>query len=318
MSAILFALAGLVGLVALFATTGVAPVRQAVEAAGWNGLLLLTVYQFLLTVPLALAWRTVCADTPLLPVAWARLVREAASACLPFTAVGGLLIGARVLAEQTRIGWARAGAATAADVTLEFVAQIAFVILGAAILLLRQPHTPLGPPLIAAILLATLAAATLLALQGRAFRAMAARIGLSRIAGVGDASTLGEALDAIHAAPRRLAAGAALHLLAWVLSGLITWEAFRLLGAHIDIEAALAIEALLSFARACAFFVPAGLGVQEAVYVGLGGVYGVGAGVSLGVSLLRRGRELAIGVPVLLLWQAGAMRRIFPRALADG
>lgn len=316
MTALLFALVGMAGLVALFLSTGIAPVFQAVATAGWAGVALLAAWQLALTLPLALSWRTVAPGVALREIFWARLVREAAGACLPFTAVGGMVIGARVLAARTGIGWARAGASTAADVTLEFVAQIAFVIGGTALLLCRQPHSPLAWPLVIAILLSALAAAFTFAAQGRAVRALVARIGLPQLAGTDDGNGLAAALDRVYAVPSRLAVGAALHLLGWIGSGLATWGAFHLLGAPVDLGAALAIEALLSFARACAFFVPAGLGVQEAVYVGLAGLYGVAAPVGLGVSLLRRGRELAIGLPVILAWQAGELSRALPTRTA--
>lgn len=310
MTALLFAAAGLAGLALLFATAGLAAVAQAVAAAGWGGLALLVGWQLVLTVPLALAWRAVCPGADLRATYWARLVREAAGACLPFTAVGGMVIGARALGQRDRLGWVRAGASTAVDATLEFVAQVAFVVVGAVILLMRQPGSPLRGPLTAAILLAAAVAAGALATQGRVLGYLAPRIGLSRLGG--DPARLGAEVDAIAGSSARLATGAAWHFLAWFGSGVAGWLAFRLLGHPIDLAAALAIEALLSFARACAFFVPAGLGVQEAVYVGLGGIYGVGAPLALAASLLRRGRELALGVPVLLAWQAGEWRRALP------
>ena len=82
------------------------------------------------------------------------------------------------------------------------------------------------------------------------------------------------------------------------------------LGVPIDFDDALAIEALLSAAAAVAFLVPVNAGVQEAGYAGLGLVFGVPPDVSLGVSLVRRGRDIVVGVPILLLWQFIEMRRL--------
>jgi hypothetical protein len=39
-------------------------------------------------------------------------------------------------------------------------------------------------------------------------------------------------------------------------------------------------------------------------------VFGVPPEVSLGVSLVRRGRDLVVGVPILLLWQFIEMRHL--------
>ena len=60
---------------------------------------------------------------------------------------------------------------------------------------------------------------------------------------------------------------------------------------------------MVSGILSAAFVVPGSLGVQEVAYVALGSVFGVDAAVMLGVSLLRRGRDLALGIPVLIVWQ---------------
>jgi hypothetical protein len=66
----------------------------------------------------------------------------------------------------------------------------------------------------------------------------------------------------------------------------------------------LAVESLMYALRNLGFALPAGLGVQEASYVLLGPLFGVQPSQALALSLLRRARDLVIGVPVLLLWQA--------------
>jgi len=43
--------------------------------------------------------------------------------------------------------------------------------------------------------------------------------------------------------------------------------------------------------------------VQEAGYAALAPVIGVGPEVGLAVSFLRRARDVAVGIPVLLAWQ---------------
>jgi hypothetical protein len=78
----------------------------------------------------------------------------------------------------------------------------------------------------------------------------------------------------------------------------------------IDFDDALAIEALLSAAAAVAFLVPVNAGVQEAGYAGLGAIFNIPPELSLGVSLVRRARDIAVGVPILLLWQFIEMRRL--------
>jgi uncharacterized membrane protein YbhN (UPF0104 family) len=108
----------------------------------------------------------------------------------------------------------------------------------------------------------------------------------------------------------KLALGFLMHLIGWISTGVAGWIAYRALGAQITFDDALAIEALLSAAAALAFLVPVNAGVQEAGYAGLGAIFGVPPEVSLGVSLIRRARDIVVGVPILLLWQFLEMRRI--------
>ncbi len=73
---------------------------------------------------------------------------------------------------------------------------------------------------------------------------------------------------------------------------------------------ALAIEGMLHVILATAVLVPGYAGVQEAGYAGLGALFGVPPEVSLGVSLIRRARDIAIGIPILLIWQYFEVRRL--------
>jgi hypothetical protein len=49
--------------------------------------------------------------------------------------------------------------------------------------------------------------------------------------------------------------------------------------------------------------VPGALGALEASYVLFGAMFGLPADTALAISLSKRVRELALGVPGLLLWQ---------------
>jgi hypothetical protein len=108
----------------------------------------------------------------------------------------------------------------------------------------------------------------------------------------------------------RLVVGFAVHLVGWIGTGAAGWITYHLLGVPIDFDDALAIEALLAAASAVAFLVPVNAGVQEAGYAGLGAIFGVAPELSLAVSLVRRARDLALGVPILLIWQLVEVRRL--------
>jgi uncharacterized membrane protein YbhN (UPF0104 family) len=111
--------------------------------------------------------------------------------------------------------------------------------------------------------------------------------------------------------------------LAWQFAGLVagcieTWLALRWLGHSVGIAAAIAIESLTQAARQFIFIVPGGLGVQEASLIGLGELLGVGSGMALALSLVKRARELIFGVPALLAWQWFEGRREYLNVRSRG
>jgi len=65
--------------------------------------------------------------------------------------------------------------------------------------------------------------------------------------------------------------------------------------------------------RAAAFLIPGAIGVQEGGFIVLGSLVGLGPEVSLALSLTKRVRELLLGIPGLIIWQAAEGRRLWPR-----
>jgi hypothetical protein len=66
--------------------------------------------------------------------------------------------------------------------------------------------------------------------------------------------------------------------------------------------------------RSVAVFVPTAFGVQEAAYALLAPLFGVAAEFGLAVSLLKRARDIALGVPILLIWHAAEGRRAIAKS----
>jgi uncharacterized membrane protein YbhN (UPF0104 family) len=119
------------------------------------------------------------------------------------------------------------------------------------------------------------------------------------------------AIEELYDSRSRLAASAALHLVAWIGAGGGTYISFRLVGGHIDFLNAVALEALLCTLRSIAAPVPAAIGVQEWGYAMLAPLFGLPAEMGVAVSLLKRAREIVLGVPALLYWQGVESRRAF-------
>ena len=91
-------------------------------------------------------------------------------------------------------------------------------------------------------------------------------------------------------------------LLAWFSESCETWLLLHLLGLDVGFVEAFTMEAAVVFLRNLAFFVPAGLGVQDAGYFKFLGAFGinpVGAGAFV---ILKRAKEaLWVGVGYLVL-----------------
>jgi putative membrane protein len=114
----------------------------------------------------------------------------------------------------------------------------------------------------------------------------------------------------VYARPERLLAGFALHAFSWVASGVGSWIALNLLGAHMPLWQVLTLESLMSAVKSVAFMTPGGLGFQEGAYVLVAPLFGLSAETALALSLLKRAKDIAIGAPALLLWQAIEGRKL--------
>ena len=128
-------LAGLAAMVVLTAYQGFAEIGRALAAAGW-GIALVTAFHLVPMASSAVAWRTVAgavADGSVRVFLWARLLRDAVNGLLPVTQVGGDVVGARILTFHGRPA-ALAGASVLVDMTLEFLTQIVFTVIGLGLL----------------------------------------------------------------------------------------------------------------------------------------------------------------------------------------
>lgn len=307
-------LAGFAAAAWIVGSVGVAPVVAAVTRVGAVGYAAYCLYTLLVLGLLGAAWRAVApGGGPIGPYIWARTVREGATDVLPFAQIGGLVVGGRAL---TARGVARdlAYASMIADLTTEMASQFVFTLFGVGALLLT-----LGGAfddggvlkLVLGGLGVTLALLAAFALGQQPMLRLAARIGAAMLpASVAGLGAVQARLRAIYRDPAALAASFACNLAAWVASGIGAWLALRLMGVAIGPVAVLAIESLIFAVRSIAFVVPGALGVQEGAYLLLAPLFGLDPQVAVALSLLKRARDLTIGVPALLWWQASEGRKL--------
>ena len=288
---------------------GYAAVFSTVLRIGFSGFLLVCIYDFAVIAILGTAWWVLVVGAGgrgWRSFAWARLVRDSAAETLPFSQIGGFIIGARAAV----LGGVPATIATAsmiADITTELVAQLIYASIGITFLAMQFRRTdgvPSAGVLAIGISLAALIAAGFFLVQyygGERIRSLVMRF-VPKALDHTDAVT--SSLQSIYRAPGRVAASLMLHLLSWIASGAGTWIAFRLMGAHLSLTSVIAVDSLVYAIRSIGFAVPNSLGVQEAAYAVFAPLLGVGPEIGLAISLIKRGRDIAIGIPVLLSWQA--------------
>lgn len=292
---------------------GLGTVFAAIVRVGFVGFILIVLAALPMLAFLGLAWRSLTG--PLAPH-WvyfvSRQLRDSATDLLPFTQIGGVVIGARA-GILGGIPATTAYSSTVVDFTAEMMAQIAFTILG---LLIGINHLRAVPALagyadmlIAGTALLIPASAAFIVLQRKGSKLAASLAARFLPAAVVHAEQFTAEIEALYRQPRKLAMAATFHLIAWLAAGVWLWVIFRLCGADIGVLDCIAIESLLAALRGIMLFVPASLGVQEAGYAALAPVFGAPAEIGLAVSLLKRGRDIAIGIPVLLIWQAIESKR---------
>jgi putative membrane protein len=282
---------------------------RAVERVGVAGFAIFCLYNLLGFAPLGLAWWSVAPGSRASQwrvFAWGRLVREAAADVLPFSQLGGLVVGVRVVA-QAGLSEALVIGSQIADLTTEMAAQLFYTLFGLAMLLAILSHATAARDLVWTTGLAVLGGAALLAifvaLQGRGVDLIGA------IAGrwIKDTRERAEAIKAtlagIYADPRRVAVGVVLHAVGWIWSGAGVWLALRLMDVDVALWKVLTLESLIAAVKGVAFLTPGALGFQEGAYALIAPLFGLTGAETVAISLLRRAKDLVIGAPAVLAWQ---------------
>ena len=316
-------LAGLFGLslaVGLIAWFGLGGVLSSIEAIGWPGFAVFILWQMSTFVPLGAAWFVLALDEPrrrLTSFMWGRQVRESAADVLPFSPIGGLVIGIRAVV-LSGVDAAAADGSAAVDLVAEIMAQLVYVIVGLVLLFGRLSRASLAAdPLMLAVfvglVLMVVGAVGFIVVQRRGLGAMDRLMARWMPKAAANVAGAGEIVAEIYKHPWRVALSTALHVFAWFIASVGSWIALRFMGVHLSILAVVTIESLVSAMKSSAFMVPNAAGVQEGGFAVVGALFAMSPETAIALSLLRRARDTVIGVPTLLAWQMLEGRRLFRR-----
>ena len=310
---------------ALFATLiayqGLANVAAAVAGAGW-GLVIVIAWH---TAPLladTISWRALLPiphRRPLRRLVYMRWICESINTLLPVAQVGGDLVRARLL-HRAQVPGPMAGGSVVVDLFTTVAMQLLFALMGVGFLIARGGADDTVRALLFGIgAFSVLAFAFYLAQRAGLFGSIARTV--ERIAGgrdwfqvAGSAARLDRSVTRLYRRRGPLARACGWRLAAWSLGAGEVWLALHFLGHPVALHDAFMLEALGNAVRAAAFAVPGALGVQEAGFILLGSLIGIGSETAIALSLVKRVRELALGLPGLLVWQVAEGHGLWRRS----
>ncbi|MEM5436973.1 lysylphosphatidylglycerol synthase domain-containing protein [Paraburkholderia diazotrophica] len=307
--------AGIAVLIALALHGGMDDVLRAIGAAGFALLWLVPLHALPLLLD-AQAWRLLLGKrAPLAYLWWVATVREAVSRLLPVASIGGEFVGVRLARWRTNDA-SVVGASVIVEVLVTMAVQYVFAAIGLVTIVAQTGRDAMLVTVGAALVLSLPLPVVVFVLlrRGGLFHAIerwSARLpmsehwGVERIGG----ARLDAAIDALLREP-----GLLLHAFLWQFAGYVlgaseVYLALWMLGHPVSIGGAIAVEALTQAARHAAFFVPSGLGVQEAVVVLLARMFGVDEQTAFSLALIKRMREVVFGCVALASWQAAELVR---------
>ena len=284
---------------------------------GWRGLAALIATYMVPVGLLASAWMVIDPDAKAkqwLTFCFARLVRDASGELLPFSSLGGFVFGARA-AILGGVEPVTAISTTVVDVTAEFIGQLGFAALGVGLLFYRPEAPPqdLLPSSLVGLGAGAAAAIAFIFVQhrfsGPVEQTIARWVPSSTIAQEGAVTA---SLHALYQQPVRLIASSFIHLAAWVLGAIGVWAGLWVAGLHMSLRTIVCLESLVYIIRTLTFAVPMGLGVIEGGYLGVGALL-LGpqhADFAVALSLMKRVRDVAVGLPAIAIWQVLEGRRL--------
>jgi len=312
----LFAWFGFFGGLALFAGLiahqSAGKVLAAVALAGW-GLLLIALAHLPVMAANAMSWRALLdrgSRQPFARLAWMWWIGSSVNTLLPVAQVGGDLVRARLLA-RSGVAGPLAGATVVVGLTASVLTLLLFAAAG-ALLLGSAPRMEGGgevPRLLVGLaVFGGLLLGFYLAQRGGLFLRLARALerlasGRDWLSLVGGAAALDGAIVALYRERRAFLACCLWRLAAWLAGVAEVWLALRFLGHPVSLVTAFILESLGQAVKSAGFAIPGALGVQEGGFLVLGALAGLPGEVALALSLVKRVRELLIGLPGLAAWQ---------------
>lgn len=294
----------------LIASQGVGEVLKAVTRIGWGILpvLLLHVVQIALS---GLGWYAFFSHSSyqgtVSGVVFLRWMREAINSMLPMTQIGGEVISNRLLILRGMRG-GEAGATIVLDLTMEIVTQFLFTLLGLILVMRTGYDGPVLNWIIIGLVVSVLVIISFYLAQNRGLfrlfeKLMSKLVESTSLFSKNPIDGLHDEIQLLYRRHFALINSCCLHLLSWLAGTFEVWLIMYFIGWPVTLSEALVLESLGQAVRSAAFFIPGGLGAQEAGFMLFGLIYGLPPEAGLALSLIKRLREVLLGIPGIFVWQ---------------
>lgn len=314
--------AGLALLLALVAHHGWTKVVSALAVAGF-GMIGVAAYHVAPLSADTLAWRFLLTPHHRVPfgsLLWMRWLAESVNNLLPVAQVGGEFLKTRLLMLR-RVPGPIAGASAVVDLTTSVITQVIFCTTGVLLLGYRGNGDDTWELLLGVGVLSSLVLGFYFAQRAGLFFYLARA--LERIGGQrdwlslsGSAAALGQAVDALYRRKGAFWTAFLCHLIGWIIGAGEVWLALYLLGHPVTLLDAFILESLIMAVRGAAFAIPGALGVQEGGLMVMAPWVGLPPETGLSLSLVKRVRELMLGIPGLIVWHIVETRHAMGRAVS--
>ncbi|MBV9273787.1 MAG: flippase-like domain-containing protein [Verrucomicrobia bacterium] len=311
LTAYLLAFCGLALFTALLIREGVQDVGGALAAAGWGVAAIVAFHLVQIGLDTA-SWRLVFPRRDRLhfrTTYWMRWIGESISNLAPAAQLGGDLVRAR-LAVVKGVPVASAAASVLIDITLGVFTQTIFTLLALGLLIAATGQSNLWGPAIAGAPIAFAAVGGFYVVQRLGMFRLCAAI-ISRCSKdpkwqgmMGKGGEIDQTLKAIYSDRKSIAICALFEMMSWFAGAFEVWIGLQALGVGGGFGRGVILEGIGQGLRSAMFFIPGALGIQEGGYLIVGGLLGIPGETALALALIRRVRELSLGIPGLVVWQA--------------
>ncbi|MCQ8242095.1 lysylphosphatidylglycerol synthase domain-containing protein [Rhizosaccharibacter radicis] len=304
------ALCGAALTVWLLARFGIGNILDLLGQAGW-GIAAVMAFHLLQVLFSALGWRAIAGQTrpqpPLLDFVLLRWIREGVNNLLPVAQVGGEFAATRLL-RRRGVSLVQATAGTVCDLTMEMLTQILFTISGLLVLLELLGRSRVTDEVAGGIGVALLVGVLFLGGQWFGLAGLIEK-GLMKLSGqfgwqgMGEMRGLHRTLTGLYKKPRNVAWATVHQSVSWLLGAVEVCLALHFLHHDRSLAVGLVIESLGQAVKAAGFAVPGALGVSEGGFVLVGGLFGIPPAACIALALIKRMREIVLGLPALGAWQ---------------